>query len=321
MKIGIIDSGIIKEYLVEEARVMSVENYIYDEIIDDVRKYQKYKNNNIHGTFVINAFHKYLKINCELYVCNVVNKESKGSSLAVIKALEQFKLIKELRIIIMSLSVSNIFSDKLDELLQYYHNNGTLVIVSQNQHGLNNYLSESKYVFSIYSDNNIAIGGMRRLNNKIYSNTEPEFIKAQNGRYFVFMGTSKAAPIVASLIANNIDDLHNNIDADGFILDKFQIKMQNVNNKKRVYEIKSINVSYDNMILFCEKYLNLDKHTLNNLSKDNLYKKIVNTHNLDLFIKHLQDVFNFKMDIEQLHFCDFKTINNLENCISANINL
>lgn len=273
MKIGIIDSGIIKEYLVEEARVISVENYIYDEIIDDVRRYKKYKNNNIHGTFVINAFHKYLKINCELYVCNVVNKESKGSSLSVIKALEHFKLIKELRIIIMSLSVSNLFSDKLDELLQYYHNNGTLVIVSQNQHGMNNYLSESKYVNSIYSNNKITIGAMRRVNNIIFSNTEPEFIKAQNDRYFVFMGTSKAAPIVASLIANNMHDSKIVIEDVGMILDNYQLKMQNNKNKKGDYEIKTINVSYDNMILFCEKYLNLDKRDINKTSKDYLYKK------------------------------------------------
>lgn len=203
MNIGIIDSGIIKEYINDNVEV--IENM---DFYDKGKVKPSLQKENLHGTLVLNTIEKYSGRENKYYICNITGKIQEGSYKAVLRSLQYLSSKKELHAIIMSFCIK-CKSREIQNILHKLKKQGVILFASQENLGIGGFpatdysvigVGREKYAF----DSSYTF--CKKAPIQIGANANPEFIRLGKHRFELFMGTSKAVPLFAATIMNYVNE-------------------------------------------------------------------------------------------------------------------
>lgn len=198
MNIGIIDSTINKNWIAYGAKIVEEKNFA------ELHKEKKECEIHKHGTLVINTVQKYSKKKNRYYICNVMNDVQRGSSKAVLNALKYLQTVEGLQIIIMSLCISSLCNKReIDIRLKQLKRKGVIIFAAASNIEKGGYPAISPYVIGVGKDREIfdeRIFFHKYAKIQVLANAYPEFISLGKGKYQIFMGSSKAVPMVVGTI-------------------------------------------------------------------------------------------------------------------------
>lgn len=203
MNIGIIDSGIVKEFVNDNVEI--VENV---DFYDNSRIKSPFPKKNLHGTLVLNLIEKHCNKNNRYYICNIIGENQKGSCKAVFKSLQYLSSKKELQVIIMSFCIKYP-NREIQELLHKLKKQGVILFAAQENIGIGGFPATDYSVIGVRREKYAFDSSFTFCKNEpiqIGANANPEFIKLGENYYHLFMGTSKAVPLFAATIMNYVNE-------------------------------------------------------------------------------------------------------------------
>ena len=201
MIIGVIDSGIDRDFLDRGTTILSDTRFIYKCSESKVLTQNEYSVSDLHGTLVLNTVEKY-KGNTEnqYIVCNVYDENGVAHVEAVLAAL-RYLATTEVEMIVISLTVNPKYKDSCGKELEQLHRKGVRIFASFSNEGKPSGLLDNPYVYGI---DRLPVQAAQRwqmkcVGRQIFADARPELICVGNGRWAVFHGTSKANAMVAGL--------------------------------------------------------------------------------------------------------------------------
>lgn len=202
--VAVIDSGIGEYGRYFRNSYAGQINFIFDEygagkifkesyftgshVCDVLRVMEKYKNNNKY------RYHNY----------NIVNRNGKSSSSALLKALEYLQEQDEIDMIVACLSYdSAVYHNEIQRCCSSLRKKGKIIFIAENydNDSISNHLEDvilvKKGMYKMPKEYGIESGN----ENQIYGNILPEFVLTERGRYTLFGGTSMATAKAASMLS------------------------------------------------------------------------------------------------------------------------
>ena len=203
MNIGIIDSGVIKNYINDNVDIVEYVNFY-----DKSNMTSLVQEENLHGTLVLNTIEKYSTKQNRYYICNITGKNQKGSCKAVFKSLQYLSSKKELQVIIMSFCVKS-QSREIQEVLHKLKKQGVILFASQENMGIGGFPATDYSVIGVGREKyafDCSYTFCKNAPIQIGANANPEFIRMGKQHYELFMGTSKAVPLFATIVMNHVNE-------------------------------------------------------------------------------------------------------------------
>lgn len=283
----------------------------------------EFNDENGHGTAVAYMASKYNK-DINLYIIKIFGNQAKCKISDLIKALE-YTLKIDIKTICLSLS-TYLKDDKLYKVCNDLIQNGKIIISSLSNDDAVSFPAMYPRVIGVrnsYMENENIIWFDKLKKVQVVVDGTPVLTPYLGGRWCLFGGNSKAAPIIASKISKYIGN-NNLLDFSGVeeFLGSISIKSSWENselNKNISYQEKKIKDDKRKKII-----TNILKDTLH-LSIENstmkaykLYEIGLNKHNVWDVIKALQYNFNIKINYNEVSLRDFKNLDTIINLICRN---
>lgn len=306
MNIGIIDSGIIKKWISDDAEIVEEKKFVTSLEI----KYEEEEN--LHGTLVVNTLQKYANQKNRYYICDIMSGVRKGSSKAVLEALQYLQTIETLEVIIMSLCIcSKNNRKKMNGILRQLNSRGIVIFAAESNTQRGGYPAVSPYVIGVGTDRNMYHADFSFHRNayiEIHSNAYPEFIALGKEKYQLFMGNSKATPLVVGIIMKLMGQ-------EGWNkknVMRYAKKYAKIEKKASIKYFIDCNWIWKDIEEFNKKKYNVDYK----------YEEDLETEILEI-LKDLDDIYEFlvficdkrkkEIDYNEITFKDFRTIGALVN--------
>lgn len=200
----IIDSGIGEYSRLYQDNYTEQINFIFDEYgVGKIFKAKLFTG--IHVLKVLNTMEKYRKNNRYRYHnFNIVNKNGKSSSFALLKALEYLLEQDEIDIVMACLSYDNTdYHYEIQKCCSRLREKGKIIFMAENYRydSISNYLNDVIMVKGGMYKTSEEYGINLCNENQICGNILPEFIPMKNQRYALFGGTSMATAKIASMLS------------------------------------------------------------------------------------------------------------------------
>lgn len=324
VNIAIIDSGINRGYFSDIDVCGTSFNIINNKIIQN----DNYEDANGHGTSCAYTIYKYNK-DINLIIIKILNNENYTHPVLLVNALEYANCI-DLDIINLSISINNAkyFNDikyQIDNLLK----KNTILIVSENNTSECNLLTELNGTISvsgaILKYENDFLFNEKELHNSIASNI-PIMAMANNEKYHMFMGTSKATATLTGVISNYIHmypDIKYNLFK--FLSQKACYNEWNntyigtLNNENYIYHTeKNINNCPNNeLVSIIGHYLHISDTDV--LKTKSLYNIGLHKNNCIDLLFYIENYFKTSFDYSLIDYFTFYNIYNLNNYLLYHI--
>ena len=306
MIIGVIDSGVNREFLEEDTLILSDIQFVYMNSTSKVITKTEYNVSDLHGTMVINTMEKYKGDAANQYiVCNIYDESSVAHIEAVLEAL-RFLVNTNVEIAVISLTVPPVYTERCNQELRRLYEKGIKVFVSYSNESKESGLLNNKYVYGV---DQLPVQATKKWLLKysrgvVFADARPEFIPMGESRFSVFHGTSKANAIAAGRYSET-RELKNTKKSKEQI-EKIKFKADDVCRSKinNVYKeiLESTNTS-------CEiKYEELSGET-------ELSEIVPSIDDAVLVLQHIANRHKFSIDLLSLPVEMFKDLSGIEGFI------
>ena len=288
-----------------------------------------------HADMVINTIIKYLNVPLHFYVYSVTDIKNNGNSIYVIEALKDILTKNDIKIVIMSLTISNEKNNKeIQKICNEISESGKFILAANgNNENIECYPAKCNNVIgvnrgSFLKHNDFCFN--KNKNIQVIGDASPEFIKISNGNFKLFGGTSKATPKMIKHIYDGILQGANN-----YILMQEYLEDKSCHEKNNILKICNNPIINDthNTNFECLKIIINNINTIlgkSLLTYESLIKEDKSVFeiidNEDILIKLINNILllnnNNNVNIDEIHFNNFKSVHSLARFIyNKNISL
>lgn len=323
MKIGIIDNGINKDIIMDNVKINSYNDFTP---FEENRREKERTNKGTHSTLVMHTIEKYSNEMQEYYLYNIMNSENNGSIISVMKAMNDILYNDEIKIIVLSLTVSNKnYLDKLQGICSELVKKNKIIVASESNYGkLISYPAGLKDVIGV--GKGAFIDGNQYIYNKFNEiqakdDILSEFIPVRDGRYRLFGGTSKANPKFIRHIIQGIS-----IGADNFsLLEEYLDNNSSYENSNKIDIMwdnddgKIVDKNIVNKVI--KEMKKSDCFFIEDMTKDNFRFNdiIIEVSNLDLVFFNILNEFGIDISLDRIPSYCLQSINSFANFIGRKI--
>lgn len=205
MNIGIIDSGVLMEYI--NGKVDIVENLDFS---DSMKIETSRFNGTMHGTLVLNTIEKYSLKKNKYYICNIIGNNTGGTAGAVLRSLKYLQSKRELQVIIMSLCIKK-QNREINRILHQLKKQGVIIFAAQENMGMSGFPASDYSVIGVGKETysfDSSFTYYKKALIQVKTNAHPEFVMMGQNNYQMFFGTSKAVPLFATMVMNQLNEEH-----------------------------------------------------------------------------------------------------------------
>ncbi len=313
--LAIIDSGIINYNYFKNKISGGISFYIRDNTL--------YSNNQFndecgHGTNCAYIICKHCQ-NVELYIVKIIDATRNCSSILLLEALEHLLHI-EVDIINISLSVeSDSLKDEIIEVLQRLHNQGKEIFISIKNGKVSSFPANVKCCYGVSGEwlkDNVYYYNIKS-GNHIIGNSTPEYSFGVNNEYNWFGSNSKSTALMSASIANSLIQQGNRSVTDIIrknSIDLVQMSEYSLKLVKRSLELDERKI-YEKLIPLFTPYL--DRNIIQSIQ----YKDEIIRDKSFYLIKKSEDILKVKINIDNITYNDFYTLENFSHYIHDNVNV
>lgn len=258
MNIGIIDSGVLMEYI--NGKVDIVENLDFS---DSMKIETSRFNGTMHGTLVLNTIEKYSLKKNKYYICNITGNNTGGTAGAVLRSLKYLKSKRELQVIIMSLCIKK-QNKEINRILHQLKKQGVIIFAAQENMGMSGFPASDYSVIGVGKETysfDSSFTYYKKALIQVKTNAHPEFVMMGQNNYQMFFGTSKAVPLFATMVMNQLNEEHwNSREIITFIQNN---KRTHAQLRKQYYHVQKKRNKNEEMYWWVWKYINSFRYSRN----------------------------------------------------------
>jgi hypothetical protein len=258
MNIGIIDSGVLMEYI--NGKVDIVENLDFS---DSMKIETSRFNGTMHGTLVLNTIEKYSLKKNKYYICNIIGNNTGGTAGAVLRSLKYLQSKRELQVIIMSLCIKK-QNREINRILHQLKKQGVIIFAAQENMGMSGFPASDYSVIGVGKETysfDSSFTYYKKALIQVKTNAHPEFVMMGQNNYQMFFGTSKAVPLFATMVMNQLNEEHWN---SGEIITFIQNnKRTHAQLRKQYYHVQKKRNKNEEMYWWVWKYINSFRYSRN----------------------------------------------------------
>lgn len=258
MNIGIIDSGVLMEYI--NGKVDIVENLDFS---DSMKIETSRFNGTMHGTLVLNTIEKYSLKKNKYYICNITGNNIGGTAGAVLRSLKYLQSKRELQVIIMSLCIKK-QNREINRILHQLKKQGVIIFAAQENMGMSGFPASDYSVIGVGKETysfDSSFTYYKKALIQVKTNAHPEFVMMGQNNYQMFFGTSKAVPLFATMVMNQLNEEHwNSREIITFIQNN---KRTHAQLRKQYYHVQKKRKKNEEMYWWVWKYINSFRYSRN----------------------------------------------------------
>lgn len=258
MNIGIIDSGVLMEYI--NGKVDIVENLDFS---DSMKIETSRFNGTMHGTLVLNTIEKYSLKKNKYYICNITGNNTGGTAGAVLRSLKYLQSKRELQVIIMSLCIKK-QNREINRILHQLKKQGVIIFAAQENMGVSGFPASDYSVIGVGKETysfDSSFTYYKKALIQVKTNAHPEFVMMGQNNYQMFFGTSKAVPLFATMVMNQLNEEHwNSREIITFIQNN---KRTHAQLRKQYYHVQKKRKKNEEMYWWVWKYINSFRYSRN----------------------------------------------------------